>query len=94
MTRALTWACFGWMLGVLALGVYGAWYGYANGWVTGRRLPPGLEAAWISALTFTAYAWWLAGGLGAGFGGLTGMGSALVSRLVKHERASRQGHLP
>jgi hypothetical protein len=94
MTRALSWACFGRMLGVLALGVYGASEGYANSWVTGRRLPPGPEAAWVAAFTYTAYAWWLAGGLGAVFGGLTGLGSASVSRLVKHKLASRQGRLP
>jgi hypothetical protein len=93
MTRVFIWACIGWLLGVLALGVCGAWYGYANGLVEGR-LPPGPQAAWREAFVFTAYFWWLAGGVGAVFGGLTGLGSDLVGRWVEHKRASRQGHLP
>ena len=80
-------------LGVLALGACGAWYGYTSGMDT-RRLPPGPEAAWLWAVVFAAYYWWLAGGLGAVFGGLTGLGSALAGRWVEHRRASRQGHFP
>ena len=90
MTRAFVWACIGWLLGVLALGFYGAWYGYANGWDT-RRLPPGAEAACLGAFIFTAYFWWLAGSLGAVFGGLTGLGSALVDRWVRAQEGFPAG---
>ena len=31
MARTFIWACIGSLLGIFALGVYGAWYGYANG---------------------------------------------------------------
>jgi hypothetical protein len=80
MRRALVGACVGAVCGVLTLGGFGAWAGYAHGgeWVGRRGLPPGWEAAAVGAFVYGAYYWWLAGAVGGVIGGLAGLGSWLV----------------
>jgi hypothetical protein len=79
MHRALIGACIGVAFGMIALAGFGVWWGFTHG-VESRQpnLPPGWEAAWTSAFVFTAYFWWLAGGIGAVIGGLAGFGSWVV----------------
>ena len=91
MTRALIWGCWGGLLGVVALACYGAVEGYFHGWPIAGGIPPGPEAARVSAFTTTAYFWWLAGGVGAWFGGLTGLGSACAGRLAARGKARQPG---
>ena len=80
MRRALLGTCIGAVCGVLTLAGIGAQAGFTYGglWVFGGHLPPGWGAAGLSAFVYTAYDWWLAGIIGAIFGGLTGLGSWLV----------------
>jgi hypothetical protein len=77
MRRALLGTCIGAVCGVLTLAGIGAQAGFTYGglWVFGRKLPPGWGAAGLGAFVYTAYYWWLAGIIGAIFGGLTGLGS-------------------
>jgi hypothetical protein len=79
MFRAMIGAAFGVALGMAALAGYAAWYGLTQG-VDWRQpnLPPGFDAAAVSAATVLSYFWWAACGAGGVIGGLAGFGSWLV----------------
>jgi len=79
MKRTMIGFCLGASCGILLLAGLGAWAGYTHGtgW-TGHPALPQSEAAFIWALGYTAYFWWLAVGVGGIIGGLAGLGSWLV----------------
>ncbi|HEV3261700.1 MAG TPA: hypothetical protein VG013_32925 [Gemmataceae bacterium] len=80
LMRALVGAYVGAGCGLVALAVYGAAEGLANG--AGAR-PPGPDAAWRGALFMAAYFWWLAVPVGGAMGGIAGTGSALAGLCLR-----------
>ena len=84
MARTATWAGIGWACGMLLLAGFGFWSGFTQG-EPSSRLPPGPNAALTSAFVFVAYFWWVAGPIGAIFGGATGCGSWLVRPRKRRE---------
>lgn len=77
MVRTIIGAMVGVVVGMLVLAGVGAWYGYVNG-VPSAQLPPGLEAAGVSALSWSVFLFWMGMLPGAVIGGAAGFGSWLV----------------
>ena len=77
MVRTLIGAAVGVVVGMLVLAGWGAWYGYENG-VPIAQLPPGWEAAGVSAFTTSVFLFWMGMLPGAVIGGVAGFGSWMV----------------
>jgi hypothetical protein len=76
-------------VGLLAIAVWGTWYGYQNGYPIGQPLPPGPEAALKSAFVCATYFGWMGAFAGGVIGGAAGLGSALVRAISSSSRSPR-----
>jgi hypothetical protein len=86
VVRTFVGAAVGFLTGIRALAVWGFVIGLANGIPSRRDLTPGLEAGVVTALFYSVFFGCAIGPIGFAIGGLAGLGSALVSRVVRRAR--------
>jgi hypothetical protein len=86
MIRVIVGTAVGMIAGMLALAGWGGYYGYHNG-VPSAQLPPGWEAAGVSALGVSVFLFWMGLLPGALIGGAAGFASWLVRPRVTRRRA-------